>query len=55
MAERALIRLEEKLNGKDDGTVGCSSTVEAHVELLIRTAMNPVNLCRLFNGWQAYL
>lgn len=55
MAERALLRLEAKLNGKDDGTDGSTCSVEAHVELLIRTAMNPINLSRLFNGWQAYL
>lgn len=55
MAERALMRLDAKLSGTDDGTIGGSSTVEAHVALLIRTAMNPTNLCRLFPGWQSHL
>lgn len=56
MAERALTRLEAKLNGKEEGAAsGATATVEAHVELLISQATNPHNLCRLFEGWQAYL
>lgn len=53
MAERALTRMEAKLNG--EGTTGNTVTVEAQVEMLIADAMNPYNLCRLFEGWQAYL
>lgn len=56
MAERALTRLEAKLDGKEEGAAsGATETVEAHVELLIAQATNPYNLCRLFEGWQAYL
>lgn len=56
MAERALTRLEAKLNGTEEGTAsGATTTVEAHVEVLIKQATNPYNLCRLFEGWQAYL
>lgn len=56
MAERALIRLEAKLNGMEEGTVsGATTSVEAHVELLIAQATSMANLCRLFEGWQAYL
>lgn len=54
MAERALWRLEEKLDGKH---VSCSEAipVKRHVEILIREATNDKLLCRLFAGWQPYL
>lgn len=55
MAERALNRLEAKLNGNEEGSAGGTSTIEAHVDLLISQATNRENLCRLFQGWQAYL
>lgn len=51
-AERALIRLKEKLQGTEDGSV---KSVEGQVGRLIQQARDPENLCRLFNGWQAYL
>lgn len=53
MAKRALTRMEAKLHG--EGTSGNIATVEAQVEMLITDAMDPYNLCRLFQGWQAYL
>lgn len=56
MAERALARLEAKLNGQDEGISGGGvSTIESHVEILISQATNPYNLCRLFSGWQPHL
>lgn len=54
MAERALLRLEEKLDGKHISRSEIT-TVEGHVEILINEATNMQNLCRLFHGWQAYL
>lgn len=54
MAERALWRLEEKLDGKHVGR-DKSCTVERHVDILIRDAINPKLLCKLFVGWQPYL
>lgn len=54
MARRALLRLEEKLDGKHVSRSE-SATVEGHVEILIQEAMSPQNLCQLFVGWQAYL
>lgn len=50
-AERALIRLEAKLNGKEVGV----STIESQVARLIHDATNPENLCKLFVGFQPYL
>ncbi|XP_043247163.1 serine-protein kinase ATM-like [Amphibalanus amphitrite] len=51
-AERALARLAEKLRGQEAGQV---MTCAAQVSHLIQQARDPENLCRLFNGWQAYL
>lgn len=54
MAERVLLRVEEKLDGKH---VSRSEMVpvKRHVEILIQEAINEKNLCRLFVGWQAYV
>lgn len=51
-AERALTRIKQKLQGTENGGV---SSVEGQVEHLIQEARDPANLCRLYNGWQAYL
>lgn len=53
-AERALIRVKEKLMGKEYGATGMS-TVEAQIDRLVEQAINPSNLCKLFPGWQPYL
>lgn len=54
MAERALWRLEEKLDGKHvSRSEGIS--VKRHVEILIKEATNDKLLCKLFVGWQPYL
>lgn len=56
MAERALTRLEAKLNGQEEGISGGGIlSVESHVQMLIAQATDPYNLCRLFSGWQSYL
>ncbi|RUS90885.1 hypothetical protein EGW08_001392 [Elysia chlorotica] len=52
MAERALIRLRQKLSGEEDGV---PLSVSGQVNLLIQRATDPQNLCRLFVGWQPYL
>lgn len=51
-AERALLRLQAKLQGTESGR---PTTVESQVGMLIQQAVDPVNLCRLFVGWQPYL
>ncbi|KAL0274886.1 UNVERIFIED_CONTAM: hypothetical protein PYX00_002916 [Menopon gallinae] len=53
MAERALIRLKQKLQGTETG--GVATNTEGQVNSLIQQARDPNNLCRLFHGWQAYL
>ncbi|XP_066254507.1 serine-protein kinase ATM isoform X2 [Euwallacea similis] len=51
-AQRALLRLRGKLQGTEEGK---PSSVEQQVGTLIQQAMEPMNLCRLFHGWQPYL
>lgn len=52
MAERVLLRLEQKLQGIEDGV---QLSVSGQVNLLIQEARDPKNLSRLFHGWQPYL
>lgn len=52
VAERVLLRLQEKLKGVEEGTV---LSVGGQVNLLIQQAMDPENLSRLFSGWQAWV
>jgi phosphatidylinositol kinase/protein kinase (PI-3 family) len=51
-AERALIRVKEKLQGYEDGTY---LSVEGQVNLLIQTAKDPNLLCLLYPGWSPWL
>ncbi|CAB3982970.1 serine- kinase ATM [Paramuricea clavata] len=52
MAERVLVRLRQKLDGVEDGTL---LSVKGQVNHLIREARDPKNLCRLFPGWQPWI
>ena len=52
MAERVLLRLQEKLEGIEDGTL---LSVTGQVNHLIQEAINPHNLCQLFPGWQPWI
>ncbi|XP_045338641.1 serine-protein kinase ATM isoform X2 [Leopardus geoffroyi] len=52
VAERVLMRLQEKLKGVEEGTV---LSVRGQVNLLIQQAMDPKNLSRLFPGWKAWV
>ncbi|XP_076752966.1 serine/threonine-protein kinase tefu isoform X2 [Xylocopa sonorina] len=51
-AKRALLRIDQKLQGTEEGL---ASSVSGQVERLIQQARDPMNLCRLFPGWQPYL
>ncbi|XP_063244550.1 serine-protein kinase ATM [Bacillus rossius redtenbacheri] len=51
-AERALLRLRQKLNGTEDGMV---TSVPGQVNRLLQQARDPARLSCLFHGWQAYL
>ncbi|XP_013917836.1 PREDICTED: serine-protein kinase ATM [Thamnophis sirtalis] len=52
VAERVLIRLQEKLKGMEEGTV---LSVAGQVNFLIQQAMDPKNLSRLFPGWKSWV
>ncbi|EZA54785.1 Serine-protein kinase ATM [Ooceraea biroi] len=52
IAKRALLRIEQKLRGTEDGLV---SSVPGQVERLLQEARDPANLCRVYCGWQPYL
>lgn len=52
IAARALYRIEQKLQGIEEGSV---FSVEGQTSILIQRARDPDNLCRLFPGWQPYL
>lgn len=52
IAKRALLRIEQKLQGTEDGLV---SSVSGQVERLLQEARDPANLSRLYCGWQPYL
>jgi ataxia telangiectasia mutated family protein len=52
MAERALVRLRQKLQGTEEGT---TTSVGGQVNRLLQQARNPGNLSRLFHGWQPYV
>ena len=52
MAERVLIRLQEKLEGIEDGV---PLSVSGQVNHLIQEATDPSNLCMLFPGWQPWI
>lgn len=54
MAERVLLRVEEKLDGKHIARKE-TATVKKHVTILINEATDDENLCRLFAGWQPYV
>ena len=51
-AERALLRVRQKLDGVDDGQ---PRPVEAQVQQLLQNARDPDRLCRLFPGWAAWV
>ncbi|KAI4461961.1 serine/threonine-protein kinase atm [Holotrichia oblita] len=51
-AERALLRVKQKLHGTEEGG---TSSVEGQVEKLLQQARDPSNLSRLYVGWQPFL
>ena len=52
MAERVLIRLQEKLEGIEEGV---PLSISGQVNHLIQEATDPANLCKLFPGWQPWI
>ena len=54
-ANRAISKISEKLQGYEEGTRGEKQSVEGQVQLLINSARDPDNLCRLYEGWAPWL
>ncbi|XP_077976961.1 serine-protein kinase ATM-like [Glandiceps talaboti] len=52
MAERVLLRLQQKLKGVEEGVV---VSVSGQINRLIQEARDPKNLCKLFPGWQSWI
>jgi len=52
---RAIARIQEKLQGYEDGTSGERQTVDSQVQLLLNAAQDPDNLCKMFVGWLPFL
>jgi ataxia telangiectasia mutated family protein len=51
-AERALLRVRQKLGGIEDGEL---RSIEGQVQQLIQDARDPDKLCRLYPGWAAWV
>lgn len=54
LAQRALLLVQYKLEGRDPGLLDVSS-VETQVQRLINEATLPGNLAMLYPGWDPYL
>jgi len=52
---RAIARIQEKLQGYEDGTSGERQSVEGQVKLLINSARSDENLGKLYFGWSAFV
>ena len=53
-AERALIRLHQKLQGYEDPN-GNALSITGQVKYLIKQASSDENLCQMFEGWSAWV
>ena len=54
-AVRAIARIQDKLQGYEDGTSGERQSVEGQVQLLINEARDEENLSRIFHGWSPFV
>ena len=54
-ASRAIAKINEKLQGYEEGTLGERQSVEGQVQLLINSARDPDNLCALYPGWSPWM
>ena len=50
-AAAAISKIQEKLNGYEDGTSGEQQSVEGQIQLLINSARDRDQLCEMFHGW----
>ena len=55
MGQKAIAKINDKLNGYEEATSGEQQGVEGQVQLLINSAVDPDNLCRMYQGWNAFV
>ena len=53
-ANRTLLQIQHKLEGIVGGDT-TSRGVEGQVQYLMSEAMEPLNLCRMYRGWQSHI
>jgi len=54
-AARAIAKVQEKLQGYEDGTSGEQQSVEGQIQWLVNVARDHDNLCALFPGWTPWV
>lgn len=54
-AAQAIAKVQEKLQGYEDGTAGEQQSVEGQIQLLINSARDRDNLCEMFHGWAPWI
>jgi len=54
-ANRAVQKVQQKLQGYEEGTSGERQSVEGQVQLLINSARDPDNLAVMYPGWMPWL
>lgn len=54
-AAMVLAKIQEKLQGYEDGTSGEQQSIEGQVQLLINSARDPNNLSAMFGGWASWV
>ena len=53
-ADRAVLRIQDKLTGRAAGSKQALA-VKGQVRALLDEARDPANLCRMYDGWAAWL
>lgn len=54
-AMQTISRIQQKLQGYEDGTSGEQQSIESQIQLLINSARDPDNLCQMFEGWAPWV
>ena len=52
---KTINKIKEKLQGYEDSTSGEQQGIEGQVQLLINSARDPNNLCKIFAGWGPWI
>lgn len=55
VANHAIQRVREKLNGYEDGTSGEQQSIEGQVRFLVRAARDPDDLSEMYPGWAPWM